>query len=162
MRLNATDSRNIFTSEGDKINLARYRDSRDSSRLSASLIVALLDLLRLAECSTVRYMWNPLACDVLDYTAVQSIEKAEKREKERAYIAGERTKSWERERVIAGGRERREKNGSTAKSVREARVRTKARFDGVVVPRLLNLFETRILVDKPPYTQPPHRPPGLC
>lgn len=160
MRLNATNSRNIFTSEGDKINLARYRDSRDSSRLSASLIVALLDLLRLAECSTVRYMWNPLACDVLDYTAVQS---GEKRERAGVYSGRKDEKLRKREGDSGGGgrRERREKNGSTAKSVREARVRTKARFDGVVVPRLLNLFEIR-MVDKPPYTQPPHRPPGLC
>lgn len=74
------------------------------------------------------------------------------RERERK-ITGKKTKSWERERGTGGER----KNGSTAKRPRSSRS-TKARFDGVVVPRLLNLLRPRILVDKPPYGHPTAHP----
>lgn len=81
------------------------------------------------------------------YTAVQSMKKAEKRD------SGRKDEKLRKRKGDRG----KEKNGSTAKRSRSSRS-TKARFDGVVVPRLLNLLRlVSWSINHPTATLPPTR-----
>lgn len=95
----------------------------------------------------VRDMESPGLRRTLFITAVQSMKKREKRD------SGRKDEKLRKRKGDRG----KEKNGSTAKRSRSSRS-TKARFDGVVVPRLLNLLRlVSWSINHPTATLPPTR-----